>query len=89
MFRRYWITPWGGTTGKACFFSVLMLLSGCDPTVRDVWLTGIQGAMTGLVGVLTSLLTTAITAWFTTLSNDGDGITTVEAVFEYLVQAIG
>ncbi len=57
-------------------------LGGCDPTVKDSILTGVQSSLTGLV-------TTVIGAFFTSLQNAGDtsGTSTSEPVIQ-AVQAV-
>jgi hypothetical protein len=81
-------TAWVRMCKGACLFSVLLVLEGCDPTVRDAWLSGIQGlAVTSIqtLGSLgTTLFTTLIPILFTYLSQQGGGgtITTVQAAFE-------
>ena len=55
----------------------LFVLSGCDPTVRDTMLAGVQSATTTLV-------TTFITAFFQSVltAGDDDAVTTVKAIVE-------
>jgi hypothetical protein len=55
----------------------LLVLSGCDPTVRDTVLAGLQGATTTLV-------TTFIQAFFeSVLAPEDEGtVTTVKAIIE-------
>jgi hypothetical protein len=55
----------------------LLVLSGCDPTVRDTMLAGVESATT-------TLLTTFITAFFESVLSAGDdsAVTTVKAVVE-------
>jgi hypothetical protein len=57
----------------------LLVLSGCDPTVRDTVLAGVESAST-------TLFTTFITAFFETVLSAGDDstVTTVKAVAERL-----
>lgn len=70
-------------------FPVLMFLDSCSPEVRDVWLAGIQTAAVGVVTALTGLLTTAVQALITGIGqDDGGGVTTVQAVFEWAERAI-
>jgi len=53
------------------------VLSGCDPTVRDTMLAGVESAATTLV-------TTLITAFFQSVLATGDDstVTTVKAIVE-------
>jgi hypothetical protein len=54
----------------------LLVLSGCDPTVRDTVLGGVESATT-------TLLTTFITAFFeTVLAPEDETVTTVKAIVE-------
>jgi hypothetical protein len=55
----------------------LLVLSGCDPTVRDTVLSGVEGATT-------TLITTFIQAFFqSVLAPDEEGtVTTVKAIVE-------
>jgi len=55
----------------------LLVLSGCDPTVRDTMLAGVESAATTLV-------TTLITAFFQSVLAAGDDstVTTVKAIVE-------
>jgi hypothetical protein len=55
----------------------LFVLSGCDPTVRDTVLAGVESATT-------TLLTTFITAFFESVLSAGDEstVTTVKALVE-------
>ncbi len=55
----------------------LFVLSGCDPTVRDTVLAGVESATT-------TLFTTFITAFFETVLSTGDDstVTTVKAIAE-------
>jgi hypothetical protein len=55
----------------------LLVLGGCDPTVRDTMLAGLESATTTLV-------TTLITAFFESVLTAGDDstVTTVKAVVE-------
>ena len=55
----------------------LLVLSGCDPTVRDTVLSGVEGATT-------TLITTFIQAFFeSVLSPEDEGtVTTVKAIVE-------
>lgn len=75
-------------TGAGCACSVLMVLDGCDPEVRQVWLTGIETTAVGIVTALTSLLTTAVQAFITGTTQSDDGVTTVQAVFEWANQVL-
>lgn len=57
-------------------------LGGCDPTVREALLTGLQ---TSLIGLLTAM----INAFFLMLRNTTTPTTqSVQAVFEFLHKAI-
>jgi hypothetical protein len=55
----------------------LLVLSGCDPTVRDTVLSGVEGATT-------TLITTFIQAFFeSVLAPEDEGtVTTVKAIVE-------
>jgi hypothetical protein len=55
----------------------LFVLGGCDPTVRDTVLSGVESATT-------TLLTTFITAFFQSVLTAGDEgtVTTVKAIAE-------
>jgi hypothetical protein len=57
----------------------LLVLSGCDPTVRDTVLAGVESAST-------TLFTTFIAAFFQTVLSAGEDstVTTVKAVVERL-----
>ncbi len=57
----------------------LLALSGCDPTVRETVLTGVEGATT-------TLITTFIRAFFeSVLAPEDEGtVTTVKAIVERL-----
>jgi hypothetical protein len=57
----------------------LLVLSGCDPTVRDTMLAGLESATT-------TLITTFITAFFESVLTAGDdsAVTTVRAIAERL-----
>ena len=57
----------------------LFVLGGCDPTVRDTVLAGVESATT-------TLFTTFITAFFESVLTAGDDttVTTVKAVVEKL-----
>lgn len=57
----------------------LFVLSGCDPTVRDTVLTGVESATTTLV-------TTFVTAFFESVlsAGDDDAVTTVKAIVEHV-----
>ncbi len=68
--------------------TIVMFLDGCNPEVRDVWLNGIESTATGVVSALTGLLTTAVSAFITGATQTDDGVTTVEAVFEWLTHAV-
>ena len=52
-------------------------LSGCDPTVKDTLLTGIQTSITGLFSAVTS-------AFFLSLQESTSTTQTVQAAFESL-----
>lgn len=61
----------------------LFVLSGCDPTVRDTVLAGVESATTTLV-------TTFITAFFQSVLTAGDDstVTTVRAIAERLPEIL-
>lgn len=61
----------------------LFVLSGCDPTVRDTMLAGVESATTTLV-------TTFITAFFQSVLTAGDDstVTTVRAIAERLPEIL-
>lgn len=75
-------------TGAACVGSVLMALDGCDPEVRQVWLSGVETAAVGIVTAMTSLLTTAVSAFITGATQSDDSVTTVQAAFEWACQVV-
>jgi hypothetical protein len=60
----------------------LLVLGGCDPTVRDTVLSGVESATT-------TLMTTFITAFFETVlaPEEEDTVTTVKAVIEQVSEA--
>jgi hypothetical protein len=66
-----------------------MFLDSCSPEVRQVWLSGIETTAVGIVTAMTGLLTTAVSALITGATQDGgDGVTTVQAVFEWANQVM-
>jgi hypothetical protein len=67
--RRWWWVMAGGT----------FVLAGCDPTVRDTVLGGVQSATTGLFSSL-------IAAFFESLATEEETITTVMRMVEELPQ---
>ncbi len=89
MFKTHpWLTLTRLTQG-ICAGSVLMFLEGCDPEVRDVWISGIEAAALGVVTALTGLMSTAVTALLTGFTSTGDDTTTtVQAIFEWAPQAL-
>jgi len=57
----------------------IFVMEGCDPTVRDTILGGVEGAAT-------TLFTTFINAFFQTLQTEEEAVTTVKAMLEHLPQ---
>ena len=67
----WWLTV---ATGGSVF-----VLEGCDPTVRDTILAGVEGAAT-------TLFTTFVAAFFQTLEQEEEAVTTVKAIIQQLPQ---
>ena len=74
MVRRGWIWLLSAVSGGG-----LLVLNGCDPTVRETVLAGVENATT-------TLLTTFINAFFeTVLAPEDEGtVTTVKAIAEWV-----
>lgn len=66
--RKWWRALAAGGT--------ILVLSGCDPTVRDTVLGGVEGAATGLVSAF-------IAAFFESLAVQDETVTTVKVLLEH------
>jgi len=88
----------GKIAAIGCVCSTVMFLDSCDPAVQSVWEQGIFAAADNLVSVIVGgdpngstqifadLISTAIKAYFTGVFADDDGLTTVQAAFEWQPQ---